>query len=101
MRLSPEQTAIILAAAHRRLGADARVWLFGSRVDDAAKGGDIDLLIETVRWPDPWLQAQLKAELEQRLGLKVDLVFAAPDAPERPIHRIARLSGVLLHDRAA
>src|SRR5450759_117355 len=29
------------------LGTENRVWLFGSRVDDALRGGEIDLLIET------------------------------------------------------
>ena len=47
LRLTPEQAAIIRSAAAEAFGSDARVWLFGSRVDDSKRGGDIDLLIET------------------------------------------------------
>lgn len=70
--------------------------LFGSRVDDTAKGGDVDLYIETRESPGIWRQAQLLAELEKQLGLPVDLVLHAQGEPEKPIHRIAKLTGVSL-----
>ena len=47
MRLTSHQADAIKQAAVRVLGAPARIWLFGSRVDDTARGGDIDLLVET------------------------------------------------------
>jgi predicted nucleotidyltransferase len=49
MRLTPDQIAAIKQTAHAVLGDGARVILFGSRVDDTKKGGDIDLLFETER----------------------------------------------------
>ncbi len=70
--------------------------LFGSRVDDAAKGGDVDLYIETPMSLGIWRKAQLLAELEKRLGLPVDLVLHTLNEPEKPIHRIAKLTGVPL-----
>ena len=47
MRLSPAQIDIIKTTAQTVLGDGARVTLFGSRVDDQAKGGDVDLYVET------------------------------------------------------
>ena len=44
MRLTPEQTRAIVAATHELAGPDASVRLFGSRLHDTLKGGDIDLL---------------------------------------------------------
>jgi predicted nucleotidyltransferase len=46
MRLNDQQRSIIRTAVTENFGAGANVWLFGSRVDDAARGGDIDLYIE-------------------------------------------------------
>jgi hypothetical protein len=46
MRLTQEQQSAIRTAASEAFGAGATVWLFGSRVDDHKKGGDIDLVIE-------------------------------------------------------
>lgn len=46
MRLRDEQIEAIKGAVHRHFGSTARVFLFGSRVDDSKSGGDIDLLVE-------------------------------------------------------
>ena len=46
MRLTDFQRQSIYESAKSNFGADTQVWLFGSRVDDHAKSGDIDLYIE-------------------------------------------------------
>ena len=43
MRLSVTQQQCILQATRQNFGDDAKVWLFGSRVDDTRRGGDVDL----------------------------------------------------------
>lgn len=67
MRLTQEQRHLILAAVHALAGADARVRLFGSRTDDALRGGDIDLLVELPDGAPASLDLQLRevALLEQ------------------------------------
>jgi len=47
MRLTKEQISIIKTLVTRHFDSDTDVILFGSRVDDTARGGDIDLYIET------------------------------------------------------
>jgi predicted nucleotidyltransferase len=44
MRLAPNEHEMIRAAIHQQ-DALAAVYLFGSRADDRARGGDIDLLV--------------------------------------------------------
>ena len=46
MRLSPEQIVAIRKGVLLVAGNAARVWLFGSRVRDQERGGDVDLLLE-------------------------------------------------------
>jgi len=45
MRLSVKEINTIKSCAKAFFGAHARVLLFGSRVDDQKRGGDIDLYI--------------------------------------------------------
>ncbi|QSR36033.1 hypothetical protein CFI10_13690 [Marinobacterium iners] len=46
MRLTPKQHQIIVTTLCRYFGQNSRILLLGSRVDDNARGGDIDLYIE-------------------------------------------------------
>ena len=72
----------------------AKVFLFGSRVDDSARGGDIDLLVESATL-DAAGQRDLRDRLFHQLGgQKVDL-FVTSDYSE-PFARIAKRKGVRL-----
>lgn len=98
MRLSADETAAIVAAAHQTFGPDVVVRLFGSRLDDSARGGDIDLLIETR--PDRIGIAAESAFLtrlfDQVDERKVDLVLVAKDAPLPAFAALARERSVAL-----
>lgn len=99
MRLDSAAIATIKREVADTLGADARVRLFGSRLDDSRKGGDVDLLVELDRPIDRAVMTActLEARLIRALGgRKVDVILAAPNLAEQPIHRIARAEGVLL-----
>ena len=48
MRLTPTQIDTIQSTVQAVLGEGAVVSLFGSRLDDGRKGGDVDLLIEEI-----------------------------------------------------
>ncbi|MDM7322287.1 MAG: nucleotidyltransferase domain-containing protein [Gammaproteobacteria bacterium] len=101
MRLTAEQAAIIRHSARASFGPLTRVWLFGSRVDDAQRGGDIDLLIQP---PPPWpgdadilrRKIDFLVQLERQLGeRKIDVIIEHPE-DTRPIVRIAHETGIEL-----
>jgi len=101
MRLSESQVNAIKSAVSEVLGPGARVYLFGSRVDDFRRGGDIDLLIipDEALSGDETLDARLKigALLQRTLGeRKIDLVFQIPGDPVTPFQAMARDTGVAL-----
>ncbi len=99
MRLSPQQTALIKQHTADLFGPGAEVRLFGSRVDDTARGGDIDLLVTSqvpVARP-ALLPAQLATRLQLALGDQhIDVLLEAPNLLQLPIHRIAHAEGRLL-----
>ena len=99
MRLTPEQIQNIRTSVAQVAGPGAQVWLFGSRVHDQARGGDVDLLLELNASVDE--PAQLAARLSVRIsramyGRKVDVVVKAPNLMHLPIHSIALQEGVRL-----
>ena len=95
MRLSDRERHAIVSAVHR-YDAEARVFLFGSRVDDEKKGGDIDLLVrsETI---GPAERRQIRRAICDSIGeQRIDFLVAADLAS--PMARLAQDSGVLLSD---
>lgn len=73
--------------------------LFGSRLDDAVRGGDIDLLVSLSRTIEnpALLAARLSALLTRALhGRHVDVLLSAPNLKTLPIHVIAVRDGALL-----
>jgi len=70
MRLDAATRDIIKKEVANSIGADSIVRLFGSRVDDNQRGGDIDLLIESPVPIENRIQTEcrLAARLYIRLG---------------------------------
>ena len=72
MRLTNEEQLAIRDTIHQA-DADAMIYLFGSRTDEAAKGGDIDLLVLSKRI-NLMTKLDILAQLHQRLGArKIDI----------------------------
>lgn len=99
MRLRQHQIEIIRQAVADLAGDDAQVSLFGSRTDDSAHGGDIDLLVELPRsvGESAWLRARISGRISLKLGgRKVDVVLSAPNLAHLPIHDVAKKQGIAL-----
>ncbi len=101
MRLSHTEREMLRQAAKDCFEPDAVLRLFGSRLDDARKGGDIDLLIET-RMIDAAQIAKAHhrflSRVYARLGeQKIDLLIDYPSRQQSlPIYEVARSQGVIL-----
>ncbi len=100
MRLSQSQIEAIKTSTIEIFGPEAQVWLFGSRVDDAKRGGDIDLYVELPNI-DPEqirrLESRFWIRLQRRLGeRKIDIVTHLHGTPLRPIDQQARDTGIRL-----
>ena len=104
MRITPQQHRELHTALRRRFGAAARLWLFGSRTDDQARGGDYDLMVQT---NDADARCLVDAKLAFLADLhatpsfdgeRLDVVLYAPalDPQPRPIHQLALAQGIEL-----
>ncbi len=97
MRLNQKYSNTIKEAAQKYFGVNTTVYLFGSRVDDSKKGGDIDLYIEP-EVKDGLLKKKLRmlAELHKILGeQKIDIVIKRSESL-RYIEEVAKSEGKLL-----
>ncbi|WP_319559814.1 nucleotidyltransferase domain-containing protein [Marispirochaeta sp.] len=97
MRITVREQEAIRETAFEIFGDTSKVILFGSRADDAKKGGDIDLMIETEETSSNALSKKIPflVKLKQKIGdRKIDVVIRAADSGAQPIYKIARSEGV-------
>lgn len=93
MRLTEPEISAIQQTVHA-LDSAASIYLFGSRVDDTKRGGDIDLLIisDLLSSADA---GKIRWRLWELIGeQKIDIVIAKDDS--EPFVRIALREGVPL-----
>lgn len=101
MRLTEFQRESLKQAAKVHFGEEATVRLFGSRIDDHARGGDIDLLVESPLTDTAQLalaHTRFLAAVYTVLGeQKLDVLLDYPGRPTHPpIFALARQQGVML-----
>lgn len=93
MRLSEREKNSILEVVNRK-DPEAEVYLFGSRVDDKARGGDIDILIISKKL-DFSDKIDIKLELYKRIGeQKIDIII--DQGFKRPFTRLVSKEGLRL-----
>jgi len=75
MRITENEKNVIIDAV-KNADSDARVWLFGSRVDDGKKGGDIDIAIFSEKInKDVMQEIQVRRFICDRIGgQKIDII---------------------------
>lgn len=95
MRLQKQEIQTILQVARNIYGEKVKVYLFGSRLDNTKRGGDIDLLIRTDEGKKGVLaRIRMIAQLKFLLGdQKIDIIG---DHEESIVAQEALQKGILL-----
>jgi predicted nucleotidyltransferase len=84
-----------LINAIKKIDSDAKIWLFGSRVFDHKKGGDIDIAILSPNI-DLFKRIAIKQAIEDEIGeQRIDLLVSK-DGSE-PFFKMALNTGVILY----
>lgn len=99
MRLAEHEIDAIITCVLRHFGEGAVVRLFGSRTDDAAAGGDIDLHIVAESADKAALSVELQfiVDLKDRIGeQRIDVIVRPPGYKPRALDRIAIETGIVL-----
>jgi Nucleotidyltransferase domain. len=97
IRLKDEEIEIIKEVAIDIFGEDAKVYIFGSRVDLTKKGGDIDIFIETQKEISLNQEIEFLAKLELKgIERSVDVLIKAKNRDNKPIFEEAKRTGVLI-----
>ena len=100
VRLSSSEVESISLSFKKFFQQSDHLWLFGSRADLLALGGDIDLYIETTLNLDEAIDQKIRfvTELYYKIGdQKIDVVLNCTQTNYiLPIYEIARQQGVQL-----
>jgi predicted nucleotidyltransferase len=96
MRLADHQRAIIRDTVHQMAGADVHTYVFGSRLDDSARGGDVDLLLAAARRLDLLTRARVKVAVEKAIGMPVDVVAYETGSVPSAFQEIALARAMLI-----
>lgn len=96
MRLTDAEIGTIKTTI-REYVPDATITLFGSRVDDTRRGGDIDLCVETTRNLGLKDELFLLTALEKAgISRHIDLILKTPKRPHQAIYETIRKEGIAL-----
>ena len=75
MRITEHEKKVIIDAV-KSTDPNAKVWLFGSRVDDSKKGGDIDIGILSFN-VDVMEEIEIRQKIHDKVGeQKIDIVIS-------------------------
>ena len=99
MRLTNHAKTVIHNTAIEVFGTNISVSLFGSRIDDSARGGDIDLLIQSEELIADCHRKtlQLVAKLQIRLGDQpIDVLTIDPQTAKHAVHEEALRTAIKL-----
>ncbi|WP_089728599.1 nucleotidyltransferase family protein [Modicisalibacter muralis] len=100
MRLSTDQITTILDITQQQLGKGSCVSIYGSRLNDERKGGDLDLLIEVPERIGTLQRAELKMMLEAALQMPVDVLLYRQGSEPSAFQAIALAQAVKLGQAA-
>ena len=95
MRITEHQKNVIIDAV-KNADPNAKVWLFGSRVDDSKKGGDIDIAVfSEIINKNVMQEIQIRRFICDRIGeQKIDIVTT--NSRKEAIFRLAVEEGIQL-----
>ena len=100
IRLTPFEIDAICTSFRAYFAPEDHLWLFGSRVNPKARGGDIDLYIETILDASAAVKSETSfvVELWDKIGeQKIDVVLnLVTDDFKLAIYEVAREDGVQL-----
>ena len=94
MRLSSEEVGLLKSTIHN-FDKNAEVYLFGSRVDDTKRGGDIDLLVLSRLFGKEAKRA-LRMAFFNRFGEQKMDILIDDGTLQEPFHKIAFERGIKL-----